>query len=322
MKRKALVGTSSPIGYDYSTQVTKVPSDSSSSPNPILDSPFGLLLLYDEIWFFCRSLCPENMRDLKYVHFVDEELGIPTNVGSLDWEALEELKVSPDWKDIVCQRKIIPGRDPFREGFGSYGVHWDNSIDNHTHGLNIGGIPSSGNPTEYRLLFDLVLSNRLGLEDYELITNSYTHTMIRENNTHLITEHEFAEYMVIRDIPNYITRHGPYHSVIEEARDNKYLKYFRKWISGNKTITDPNELKEVKESVEASIQEIQDKLFLKHLDPSSLYKSLGKSVVGDALGMMVPGTSTIATSVEHFTNRKKKKDIRWQGFLVSIKGKV
>jgi hypothetical protein len=38
MIRKALIGTS-PIGYDYRTIVSKCDSDTSDSPNPILDCP-------------------------------------------------------------------------------------------------------------------------------------------------------------------------------------------------------------------------------------------------------------------------------------------
>jgi hypothetical protein len=33
------------------------------SPNPILDSPFGLMLLYDELWFLTKDLCPTNLRN-------------------------------------------------------------------------------------------------------------------------------------------------------------------------------------------------------------------------------------------------------------------
>ena len=42
------------------------------SPNPIIESPLGLMIFYDEILFLCRSICPENMRNLPYVKFVDE----------------------------------------------------------------------------------------------------------------------------------------------------------------------------------------------------------------------------------------------------------
>ena len=75
--RIAYVGLSTPLFYDYHFPATKAPSDLSSSPNPILDSSFGIMLLFDEIWFLCRSLCPDNMRSLSYVKFMDEQDLLP-----------------------------------------------------------------------------------------------------------------------------------------------------------------------------------------------------------------------------------------------------
>src|SRR5215204_5796630 len=70
--RIGLVGLSTPIAFDYGVEATRTLADVASSPNPILDSPFGLMLLYDELWFVCRSLCPENMRGCSFVRFLDE----------------------------------------------------------------------------------------------------------------------------------------------------------------------------------------------------------------------------------------------------------
>jgi hypothetical protein len=70
--RIAYVGLSGPLFYDYGHLATPGPADMQSSPNPILDSPYGLLLLFDELWFLTRSVCPENMRELDYVRFLDE----------------------------------------------------------------------------------------------------------------------------------------------------------------------------------------------------------------------------------------------------------
>lgn len=71
--RRALVGFSSPVGYSYEYPAEKTPNDERSSPNPVLMGATGLFVLYDEIWFACRSLCPQNMRSLSYVKFLDVE---------------------------------------------------------------------------------------------------------------------------------------------------------------------------------------------------------------------------------------------------------
>lgn len=46
-KRRAYVGLSTPLFYDYSKDAKKTNNDKYSSPNPILDTPFGLFLLYE-----------------------------------------------------------------------------------------------------------------------------------------------------------------------------------------------------------------------------------------------------------------------------------
>lgn len=64
-KRIGYIGLSSPIAFDYSNQASRTSNDTTtySSPNPIYMGGLGMLLLYDELWFLCESLCPENMRN-------------------------------------------------------------------------------------------------------------------------------------------------------------------------------------------------------------------------------------------------------------------
>ena len=70
--RIAYIGLSYPTFYDYLHESPKTQNDTSSSPNPVIESPWGLMILYDELWFLCESLCPNNMRKLPYVKFVDK----------------------------------------------------------------------------------------------------------------------------------------------------------------------------------------------------------------------------------------------------------
>lgn len=71
-KRTAYIGISYPLLYDYRHQADKSSNDLLDSPNPIIESPLGLMIFYDEILFLCKSVCPNNMRNLPYVKFVDE----------------------------------------------------------------------------------------------------------------------------------------------------------------------------------------------------------------------------------------------------------
>ena len=68
-KRIAFLGTSYPLMY------TMIPSELESRIEdrifyPILDNINGLVLLYDELWFSSRCLCPTKVQQLPFVHFI------------------------------------------------------------------------------------------------------------------------------------------------------------------------------------------------------------------------------------------------------------
>ena len=53
MKRRiAYIGLSYPLLYDYKNQAEMTENDVTDSPNPIIESPLGLMILYDELWFY------------------------------------------------------------------------------------------------------------------------------------------------------------------------------------------------------------------------------------------------------------------------------
>ena len=58
--KKLLIGVSSPVGYFYARASEK------GRPAPILETPLSYFLLYDEIWFFSRKICPYNMERLDF----------------------------------------------------------------------------------------------------------------------------------------------------------------------------------------------------------------------------------------------------------------
>ena len=74
--RIAYVGLTSPILYDHTGDIPSV-TEGDRVGNAVLESPFGVLLLFDEIWFACRALCPHNMQSLSYVRFLHEDGVLP-----------------------------------------------------------------------------------------------------------------------------------------------------------------------------------------------------------------------------------------------------
>ena len=308
--RKAFIGISTPIGFDYRNPATKAPADGPSSPNPVLDSPFGLLLLFDELIFLSRSLCPENMRDLPYVSFLDEQNGIPN---------ITESEIDAVWKAAWgAPDRPISTTVSFQEALANTGAIDGMGIDNHSHGLDIGPIRKQANADPYNLAIDAYVCSKLNDPSIELITNSrlqpYLDTELSVANQSLLTQ-----LLLLENIPNYLTQKGPYHPVIEEVRANPYLAEFRKWISEQRCLTSPQEVKEVKAEVENALQDAQEKLFLKHCDPKRHYRSVGKAMLGDAIGVLFPVTGTVTALAEAGADVLNPEAMRWQGFVVGAR---
>lgn len=128
--RKAFVGLSSPIGYNYSKNF----ETENGKPNPLLNSPLGLFLFYDEIWFINRRTCPLNCENLPYVKFLDEEYDLTKlDLEQFSRENLEIEKYIPDEtlkNSSDCWTKAIT----LNIGQNRFGV------DNHGRGFEIGKI--------------------------------------------------------------------------------------------------------------------------------------------------------------------------------------
>jgi hypothetical protein len=308
--RKAFIGLSTPIGFDYQNHATQAKADTYSSPNPVLDSPFGLLLLFDELVFLSRSLCPENMRALPYVSFLDE--------GNIFPKVTEE-EVNEVWKTAWnAPDKPIEQGLSFQESLENAGAINGMGIDNHSHGLSIGPFQRQANADPYNLAIDAYICKRLNDPSIELVTNSRLEPFL-EPDSNTASQSLLTQLLVLENIPNYLTPQGPYHPVIEEVRANRYLAEFRKWVTQQQGMASPNEVKEVKAEVENALQDAQEKLFLKHCDQSRHYRSVGKAMLGDAIGILFPATGTVTALIEAGADAVNPQAMRWQGFLVGAR---
>lgn len=318
--RIAYYGLSSPIFYDYNTKINKAFSDSYSSPNPILDSAFGTMILFDELWFFCESLCPQNLRGLHYVKYLED---------IIDMSILTEINTKAIWKSFGGEERSSMRYESLRSSFDIYnnvvnqiGVHWDAAPDNHTHGLKVNNKDYSGNSMNPdNIIFDFatveLISKRLN-KDIQLITNSFTQKWLDSPDS-VLAKSKLTELLVIENIPNYLTQLGPYHECIEEVRQNEYLKGYRKWISEQKLKFEINELKEYKAEIENQLVQAQKEIFLKYLDPKSTYMSIGKSIAGAIADNIIPYISSVNSVLDEIESNQKKKQLMWQGFIISAK---
>jgi hypothetical protein len=129
--RRAFVGLSAPLFYDY--RYPAMNANGEEEPNPILDSPFGLFLLFDEIWFLSRSLCPQSMRGLPYVKFLEESDMLPP---------LADIAV-PDYQEIMSfdsssaerYERLYGSFSDYQETVRRVGITWDAAADNHSKTL-------------------------------------------------------------------------------------------------------------------------------------------------------------------------------------------
>jgi hypothetical protein len=322
MGRRAFVGYSTPLAYDYRNKASKAPSDSddSDSPNPILDSPFGLMILFDEIVFACRSLCPENLRNASFVRFLDEE-GLAPDLSDIDYEKLETAaerleKLGKQALHAQPQKKVISRITTLRQS----GIYWS-GVDNHSREITVGGFAKMGNQTLENVALDGLILERLGDDSLELVSNSLLQQFVDIDSSPL-GQVKLAELLTINNIHSYQSPLGPYHPVIEEVRADPYISDFRKWLSQQKNSIDAQELKDAKEAVEASLQKAQDELFLKYLDPKGYALNIGKSALLEGLGLLMPGIGLGASVLEEGLRYNEARKIRWQGFLVSLRGKI
>lgn len=314
MKRIGYVGLSTPIYYDYSYKTSESEANLSSSPNPILEGAFGAILLYDEIWFLTKSLCPENMRHLSYVKFLNEMNQVPN--------------VDPNWlpnsEDIFHSFAITEFNNAskdYEEVKKGAGIYWDAAADNHTHGLRIGDIILSGNSWNLsNVIYDMLMVERLP-ENVELLTNSFSSRLFKSESS-LNNQLRLTELLVLDSVPQFISPAGPYHSCIEEVKESAFLKYFRTWIREDAFKASTNEIAEIKKEVDQKLLEAQRNLFLKHLDPKGSYISLGETLLSVGADTLVPGVSTVKNLMGQLNKEKQIKGVRWQGFIVEARSKI
>jgi hypothetical protein len=98
-KRSAYIGLSGPLCYDYKNKLN------TDYPNPILEAPVGLMVLYDEAVFLNEIVCPKSMRNLDFVKFISDKKDIK--------DFLKELtnKKSKNIKTRLGKEKNFPLRN-------------------------------------------------------------------------------------------------------------------------------------------------------------------------------------------------------------------
>jgi hypothetical protein len=160
MSRKAYIGLSSPLAYFYDHEQKHF-----HEPwrwNPIIESPQGLVTLFDELYFLSRALCPVSLRKESYVKFLDEDSDFEPLIKGL-FDILESSRITGLIANCNLIEDLIEVESDYKEEqFKRYDTVIDSvygrppgdgaPIDNHSHGINICGHYISGNSMRMDLL--------------------------------------------------------------------------------------------------------------------------------------------------------------------------
>ncbi len=315
--KRAFVGFSTCIGYDYRNQAKRAKSDTRSSPNPVLYGATALMLLYDEIWFACESLCPQSMRKLPYVRFLQESALRVDQGGGIEQEArllaeaideAEKLYSSEGYIDI---RETLPRR--FTMG----------AVDNHTHGLNALGLQLQANSATIQLAIDLVILANLKLTGLEIVLNPRTSKAIwtpfgaidTTSDGINFSNIELSERLInVNSTYDYAAVKGPYHPVIDEMRADPLLKDFRRWVSGNTSRLDNQEIQNIEHEINQKITDLTDAGIRKYVAKTSLVQAPVQMLKSAALSIMPPANG-FAKAIEIVKANKKADTLRWLAFV-------
>ena len=301
--KRLLIGASSPLGYFYGfDREAKY-----GKPSPILESPFSYCLLYDEIWFLTRKVCPPDMEGLDFVHFVDEELmpeGLPADFSDNDKQSPFGDFPWESWKNSISN---------------TIGLRW--SYDNHSRGTLFGELRITPTPGNYlNLLVDRYVSTKFDMDLVENSANAVWSQQIDQSELKL----SLSEKLFTSSISSLQTIDGPWHPEIGNLREDSLLKKYRKKIQDT-SLQDISEVDKRVGELSREFERISSKIVSEHLETTGLFKSAAMFLIGfiPIAGDIVGGGDLLK---EIHDKIKDRKEHGWVGFLgkarEEIKNKV
>lgn len=316
--RRAYIGISSPIAYFYDSE--KQYFDDEWEWNPILESPQGLVTLFDELWFLSRALCPANLRKASFVKFINEDSafepllkGVSDTLsdGGIDGLLTKYPYVShmlelndysseqfPRYNEIISQ---VFGHTPSLEF----------PIDNHSAEIKVAGNSLRGNSMRVDFLaFDTVIVNSLAVGNVELVTNSFNHSAVKIDHP-TFNDVRVSEGVTIKHIPVLQTPGGPVIDRIERLRESKYLIDFRNKIISQNHREDCIDLVT---KIETEFKDYRNTVLLDRQKGTSIFSSISKNALGYIIGNIAPGS----TEAAGFLSDMKARKFNWTGFIAEL----
>lgn len=318
--RKALIGFSSPTAYfyDHDRQYFNEPW----KWNPILESPQGLLTLYDELWFITRALCPVNLRNSTYVKFLDEDSSYQSIIQPILFDFAnkkfdEFVKHYPYLNEIMdTSNSFITSAEisDYNNIVGQvYGEKPGNGIplDNHSHNIKIFGKDISGNSFRIDLLaLDNVICDYLSVSNLELITNRFNSAYINPKYNAL-NQIITSQAITIKRIPVSQTPNGPILNNIEKIRENKYLVDFRDKILSNSKI---EEAQELIPKIELEFNNYRNQLLIDKHQDATIATSLSNTILTVVKDSVFSGINVL----QEIGEKRNTRTMDWTAFISKI----
>lgn len=318
MKRRAYIGLSSPTAYYYDHDQRYFKEE--WRWNPILESPQGLITLFDELWFLNRSLCPISFRNEKYVKYIDEDSDFKPLIKHLT-KILTNDGLDGLLKNYPLINQILKQDDTLQKQFNRYqsvisGIYGGTSndiapIDNHSHSINLLGESVSGNSISIDLLaFDIAFLYNAGINNIELISNSFnSNALITPSPTNSLLK--VSEGVTIKRIPTLQTPVGPIIDNIDKIRESNFLVDFRTKILQN---NNPDDFIDLVNNIELEFKNYRNEVLLEKQRSSRILNSISKNAFSFGIGLLVPGVGEIKSLATDNAARK----YNWTGFIAEI----
>ncbi|MYX07833.1 hypothetical protein GTW98_13635 [Streptomyces sp. SID8375] len=329
--RRAFIGLSGPICYDYANPIREWAESQSDIPNPILENVTGTLLCYDEIWFLSREACPVDLHEVDYVKFVSD---YPTLLDrarvahqqytDLYWDQWRSRDASHTSDDPSESRNAFSVFGPTVERIRS-AVTFDLRPDSHGRAVLEGF--SSGNIDSRSLLADWGIAAALDM-DMDVVMNSIMAAQaltdiqpVSKIGTFEQWKIEAVEQLLRIRTVDFLGPRGAYHESIDDLRAHPRVEEFRQFMSSSDR-PDKDGALLAGEVERAAERHARDSL-ARFLKGNGKLFTIGGMTLGGAGNLAHPGLGSLLngalSATKWMQDRKLKKETAWSLFVLDAR---
>ncbi|MFC8570805.1 hypothetical protein ACFUIW_34115 [Streptomyces sp. NPDC057245] len=340
-KRRAFLGDLAPTLYDHRAD-NRVQAYGEAWPNPVLENALGLMLCYDELWFLHRALCPADMQELDFVHFVsdDQDQMRTAHEGfQHGWEVVQEhvLPALPSPRPLknALRGGAKPGLPPAVTHSLRLLAHTSELLSKAGHETDLSlvgryyGFIELDFPANWSYMAQWFIPDALGLGPVDHIINSSMSRVLQvvgsgskddlQFETEKITAIEQVLHLRTTDT---LGPRGAYHDFIADLRKDKRVKDLRDFFAGRPSPDGGATV--LAREVEQLVADHQKEALRRMHRPAKL-RAIGSMALGATANQAVPGLgsvlSTLVNADRTLSDFKFRKNSRWAAFVVDARDK-